>query len=343
MKTIQESFKESLKNETFRFIVQMVVVALAGIVSGCVFKTFFEPQEIIPVGLSGLALIIHNLLIGAANIPTSIIYLLFNVILFSFAFKFFGWRFIVLSLVGAGAYTLAMQFGYIEALATASTEKLLFAFIGGMISGACVGIALRFGGSTGGSDVLGALINKKFPKIKTGVCILILNVLILTLSVIISGVQTGLYALVIAVITSMSTNMFLDSAKRVVAYYIICNKDQEIANAILGKYHRGITRIDCQGIFSKKEKKLLLCLVPYEESSEMKKLIKRIDKDAFVFSSSANETLGEGDFLKQYSVFKNKVRNADSEIKIVKKYKRHIIPRRKYLALKHKKWTIKNS
>ena len=73
----------------------------------------------------------------------------------------------------------------------------------------------------------------------------------------------------------------------------------------------------------------------------MKKLIKVIDKDAFVFSSSANETLGEGDFLKQYSTFKNKIRNSEKKIKSNKKYKRHIIPKRKRLALKHKKWTIK--
>lgn len=315
--------KINKKHDILKFIIQIIIVSVAGIVGGCTFKTFFEPFNIIPTGLSGFALIIHNLFASIANIPTSVIYLVINVILFAFAFKIFGWKFIVLSIIGVGFYTLAMQFGYIEALANSSDEKLLFAVIGGMLSGACVGLALRFGGSTGGSDVLGALINKWFPKIKTGYSILIVNAIVLTLSIITSGVQTGLYALVISVISSMSTNMLLDSSKRVVAYYIICDKDEEIADAILQKYHRGVTRLEASGMFSKKNKAMLLCLVPFAQASEMKKLVNQIDSNAFVFSDYVNETVGDGDFLKEVSIFKNKVKKSKPVLKTELVYIRH--------------------
>lgn len=318
-----KTLKTFIKSEAFRFIIQLFCVVAAGVIGGTTFKTFFEPTGIIPIGFSGLSLIIHNLLLGIVNIPTSVIYLVFNIIIFSFAFKEFGWKFLILSLAGTGAYILAMQFGYIEALTNSSTEKLLFAVVGGMIGGSAVGFGLKMGGSTGGSDVAGAIINKKFPNIKTGFCILIINIAVLILSILTAGVQTGLYALVIAVISSISTNVVLNNSKRVVAYYIICDKDEEIAQEILAKYHRGVTELDAKGMFSKKEKKLLLCLLPYEHSSDVKKLIYKIDENAFVFSEHVDETLGDGNFLMEESIFKNKIKNAKAVIKQNKKLQRH--------------------
>lgn len=310
------------KKDVFKFIISLLAVMAAGAIGGASFKTFLASNGIISTGFSGLSQIINALLSDIVYIPTTVIYIFFNVIIYLFAFKVFGWKFITLSLAGTVTYILAMQFGYIEALANASTEKLLFAVVGGMVSGATVGFALRMGGSTGGTDVAGAVINKKFPNIKPGFGMLIVNVTVLVLSSITAGIQTGLYALVIAVINAITTNMVVSNSKRVVAFYIICDKDEEVANAILEKYHRGVTRLDAQGMFSKKDKSLLLCLLPYENSSDVKKLIKIIDENAFVFSEHVDETLGDGNFLKEVSVFKNKVKNAKSIMKNKNKYSR---------------------
>ena len=144
----------------------------------------------------------------------------------------------------------------------------------------------------------------------------------LILSIITSGVQTGLYALVIAVISSLATNLVLDSSKRVDAFYIICDKDEEIAQAILDKYHRGVTKLDAMGMFSKKEKTLLLCLIPFSQSQGIKSLIHDIDKDAFVFSTSVTETVGDGNFMREASILKNKIKNAKPHIKNQNKYSR---------------------
>ena len=317
-----DKLKKFAKSEAYRFVLQAFNVIVAGILGGVAFKTFFEPSGIIPTGFSGLSVIIHNALLSVVNIPTAVIYTFINVILFLLALRLFGWRFLALSLIGTAAYILSMQFGYIEALANSSTEKLLFAVVGGVISGSAIGFGLRSGGSTGGTDIAGAIINKKFPNIKAGSGILIINVIVLTLSVITVGVQTGLYALVIAVISSISTNVVLNTSKRVVAYYIICDKDEELAQVILDKYHRGITKINAEGMFSKKEKKLLLCILPYEQSLGLKKLVKTVDENAFVFSESVDETVGDGKFLLEESIFKNKVKSATASLKNKNKYTR---------------------
>lgn len=317
--------KFKVDKNTAKFIIQIIMVAFAGLLGGAAFKTFFESVDIIPTGISGFSLIVHNLFLkGDINIPTSIIYFVINTIIFIVALKVFGWKFLVISAVGIGCYTISMQFGAIPGLADIpadDVDKLLYAIVGGMIIGLTIGVALRYGGSTGGSDVLGALINKFFPAIKTGYCLLGINAVVIVLSVVSTGsLYIGLYALIMTIISSMATNLVLDDSKRVVSFYIICDKDKEVAEAILNRFHRGVTKIDAEGMFSHKEKAMLLSLIPKGQAHEMKKLVKEIDENAFVFSSTVTETLGDGNFMKETSIFKNKVLGATKTLKKQAKY-----------------------
>ena len=326
-----------------KFIVQILAVGFAGAIGGIAFKTFFEAVGIIPTGLSGLALIISNGFLNAGiNISTTIVYLVMNIILFGFALKLFGWKFLVLSGVGITSYILGMQFGYIPALIPdIANEKLLYSIVGAIIVGISIGVALRFGGSTGGSDITGVIINRYFPKIKTGYCILIINCFVLILTIITGGVQTALYALVISIISSMATNLVLDSSKRVLAYYIICDKDEEISNAILDKYHRGVTKLKAVGMYSKQNKSMLLCLIPNEQAGEMKKLVAEIDSKAFVFSAPVTETIGEGNFMKEQSAFKNRIKKASIIMKTDEAYNQYLKPKKS--RRKKKIYTFKST
>ena len=322
LKTLENRQKKEIK----KLIVQILVVAIVAAVGGGAYKNFFEALNIIPTGLSGLSNIIR---IGLSSVgfdlPTAVIYLILNLFLLAFAFKIMGWRFLLLTTVGMGAYTLGMQFLGIPVLINAVMgDKLLACVVGASLSGLAVGVAMKFGGSTGGSDVVGVIINRYFPKIKTGYCLLMINALVLALSIVVGGLQTGLYALVVSVINALATNLVLDGSKRVVAFYIICDKDEEIAEAILAKYHRGVTRLEAVGMFSKKNKSVLLCLVPNDNSRDMKKLVASIDETAFVFSAPVTETVGDGTFMKEMSVFKNKIRKAEAKLKNRQKFSRHI-------------------
>lgn len=336
-----KTFENKHKQNTYKFLMQIVMVSLAAGFGGMSFKNFFESADIIPTGFSGLSMIICDALASVGvNLPTAVVYLIINLALFIFAFKMFGWRFLVLSAFGIGFYTLAMQFGGIPAIVNApEIDRLLYAVVGAVIGGLCVGVAMKNGGTTGGSDIAAIIINRYFPKIKTGYCVLMINVVVLTLSIITGGLQTGLYALVVAVVNAMATNLVLDGSKRVVSYYIICDKDEEIANAILEKYHRGVTKLDAKGMFSKKDKSLLLCVIPHSQAADFKSMVNKIDENAFMFSSQANETLGDGNFLKEYSIFKNKIRKSKSNLKNNIKYLRH--ENIKKLKLKKKQKTFK--
>lgn len=338
LKTLENRQKKDIK----KFILQIFIVAVVALVGGAAFRNFFEESGIIPTGISGLAVIIRS---GLAQIgldlPTSVVYLALNLILFAFAFKIMGWRFLVLTGIGMACYTLGMQFLAIPQLIAATGEdKLLSCLVGASITGMMVGVAIKFGGSTGGSDIAGVIINRYFPKIKTGYCLLMINAVVLTLSIVVGGLQTGLYALVVSVVNAVATNTVLDVSKRVVAFYIICDKDEEIAQAILERYHRGVTRLEAVGMFSKKNKSILLSLVPNDDSRDMKKLVNSIDENAFVFSAPVTETVGDGSFMKEMSVFKNKTRKAKRNLKNKSKYQRH--EHIKKLKINKKSKTFKN-
>ena len=304
---------EYRKNQKLRFAVQVLGVLLGAMVSGMIFPTFYVPANIIPSGLSGIALLIAKG-IGHPELVT-VIYLIINVVLFLIALKLFGWRFVILTLVGIAGFSLAMQFFKVPVISTPNPEefpdyRLLYSIIGAGIAGAGQGLAFRMGGSTGGSDIAANIINKFAPKIKTGVAVLIINVIVITITVIAEGWQTALYAVIVSVVSTITCDMVLDGKKTVKAFYIICDKDEEIANKILKRFNRGVTVLPAQGKFSGKEKKMLLCLVASYQARDMKEIVKETDKNSFVFSTSVTETLGDGYFMKEASVKKNKITNA---------------------------------
>lgn len=296
------------KKQITRFIFKILIVALAAFTAGVTFKSFFETMDVIPTGFSGLAMAISTWLSWAGvTVPTSIIYLAFNVVLFLVAMKFFNWKFFVLSGVGLGSYVLGMQFGFIEIIAAnASVDPLLYVIVGAILSGLCIGICVRCGGSTGGTDILGTIVNHRFPKIKTGYCMLGSNIIVLIIAIttkaigegLSGGILNGLYALVIAVLSSLATNLILDRSKKIVAFHIICDKAEEIALAIQKHYGRGVTRLEGEGTFTHKNKAVLLCLVPYEQSYKMREFVLKIDAGAFVYSTPVTETIGEQNLLK---------------------------------------------
>ena len=166
-----------------------------------------------------------------------------------------------------------------------------------------VGIVMRFGGSTGGSDIVALLINKFKPNFKTGMCGFCVNVIVLILSIIVFGMNVTLYAIVAIFVSGTLTDVMLNGTKSARAYYIICDKDEEIASEILKTFRRGVTRINVEGVFSNKQKKMLVVLITNHQAPRMKSIVKEIDSSAFVYSSEVHEAIGESMFMKEEQMY----------------------------------------
>ena len=161
-------------NRKWQSVLEFSMIILGTLIMGFAFSVFLEPNDISTGGFSALAMIINTILenFGAKNIPTSAIYLILNVGLYAFALKTLGKRFAIRALVGILSFSLGMQiFDIINFNIT--YELLVSAIFGGILMGFGVGLVVRFGGSTGGSDMIACVIkNKKFNKILSENCII---------------------------------------------------------------------------------------------------------------------------------------------------------------------------
>ena len=311
--------KSFLRNTNVKFAIQILVVIFGCCVMGVGYNCFYIPNNITPSGFLGLATIFCHWMNNALS--PSVLYLILNVGIFLVALKFFGLKFGILTGVGIGAFTLATQFISIPALV--STDALLSCFIGGALTGIGSGLCFYAGGSTGGSDIVTLLLNKFFPKIKTGQCSFIVSFVVIVLNVFTFGVNLSLYAIIAIFVSAKFCDVILDGSKTVRAFYIICDKDEEVAESILHAFHRGVTKMEVQGAFSHKNKKLLICLVPNLQAPQMKALIAQTDPNSFVYSTAVSEMLGEGFFTSRASsIRKNRIKAANKILKTTQKVSR---------------------
>ena len=311
--------REFMRNKYVVFVFQCFMVALGAFIMGFAFRTFFTPSSITPSGFSGLAKIISYLL-ARINIllSPSIIFIIINIGCFVLAILMFGVRFSALSTIGILSYSLFMEVAYLPNIPT--DDLLLTAIIGGALLGAGLGITFRFGGSTGGSDIVAMALNKKFPKIKTGQCQFCINMLVLVLSIIAYGLDLALYVFIAMFISGQVTDIILNGIKTVRAIYIICTKDEEISKKIMTAFGQGVTKLDATGMFSHQDRKMLLALVSTHQAPFVKNLVMQIEPNAIVFSTSVTEAMGEKAFLKVKE--QEKIKSVRTTIKSKLKLKR---------------------
>ena len=325
--------KNILHNKYWQFAIQVLGIILGCFFMGIAYNCFYTPNNVTPSGFMGLCTVITSLLARAdIIISPSILYFSISFVLFLIALKSFGWRFGLLTLIGMGIFTVASEFVVIDALII-QNDIILAAVIGASLLGLGSGIVFRVGGSTGGSDIVAALVTKTFPKIKTGQCLMVINAIVVVSSILLSGdITSGLYTIIAIFISGKMVDIVLDGSKAVRALYIICDKDEEVAEKILETFNRGVTKLPAEGMFSHKEKKLLVCLVTNEQAPAMKSIIKQADPNSFVYSTTVRETLGESFFLREASVRKDKIRNANPTLK----YKVRCIRKSKFNFTKKK-------
>lgn len=276
-------FKEFLY-ETFLLIVGCFLMALS-------FVLFFDPHSIAPGGLTGLAVIINYLFI----IPLWLVNLIFNVPLFIIAYKVLTKRECSKTLLGIVFFTLALNLCENFATFDITNDVLLSTLTGGVILGLGLGIIFNINGTTGGTDLIGLILNRWFPSISVPKLMGVADFIVVMSSIFATGkIEIGLYSalgLYIAVVVSDMVVQGFYSAK---SFTIISNSPDEISNAILEKMNRGVTILSAKGGYTKEEKDALLVVVGKREVSTLRKIVKTVDSNAFVVITDVHEALGEG-------------------------------------------------
>lgn len=265
------------------------LIIAGSFIMGYAIKNIYDPANLVTGGASGLAIVMKEL----AEIPLWLTNTILNIPLFLAAWKIQGWRFIKRTLVAT--VTLSFSLYVIpERVLIPSGDMLLIALFGGIITGIGTGMVFLAQATTGGTDMLAALIQKKLPHYTIPQIMQVLDALIVLAGVAVFGIQAALYALIAIYALSKVSDGMLEGLKFSKMVYIISDENEKIAKAVMEEMGRGVTGLDATGMYSGARRQMLCCVVSKKEISRIKELVREQDRKAFVIVSDVREVLGEG-------------------------------------------------
>ncbi len=271
-----------LKIRDYVLITIGVGIAVVGL------NIFLVPGKIAAGGVSGIATILYHLW----NVPLGISIIVLNIPLFVFGIKFLGKTFAFRTVYALVLYSVAAELIPIPA---ESFDPFIASIYGGVLVGVGIGIVIKMGGTTGGTDMAAKLLSERFKSIGLGTFLFGIDFIIIAAAGLIFDVEVAMYAVVSLFVTTKVIDFLTIGLSVSKAFYIISEKSDEIADAILAQMDRGVTSFNGKGRFSKKDKDILLCVLKWRtEGARLKKLVKDIDPTAFVIVADVKEVLGEG-------------------------------------------------
>lgn len=300
--------KNLVKNKYVKEILNIFLICVGTFIMGFAFNSLFYMNNIAPGGFGGLAAVISDFLVklGLIRIEPTILYIIFNIGFIIWAFFVLGKKYIVYSILGIALYSVFIQFVKID---LGINDLFLSAFFGAILLGFGTALVVRCGGSTGGGEMLGNIIHQYKPNVTIGKFIIFVDIVVLFFSFYTYGLVNSLYTIFAIVIDGIVVDKVLNLGKERLAFYIISEKQEEIATSIIENFSKGVTCIQATGTYTNKERDILLCLIDKFEIDYLKEIIFDIDDTAFVFSTKVNEALGSnfGKHKKPLtSVFKKK-------------------------------------
>lgn len=275
---------------TSRTIKSHLIITFGLLLNALGWTAFLIPAQITGGGITGVS----TLIFYASKFPVGISYLIINGILVLIAIKILGRGFGVKTIFSVAVLTIL--FSMLQQIITMPlvNDTFLSSVIGGILAGAGVGIVFSQGGSTGGTDIIAMIINK-YRNINPGRVILYIDIFIIASSFFIfSSVEKLVYGYVSMGITSYVIDLLFTGSKQSVQMFIFSKQYAIIAERIGKDIRRGITIIDGQGWYTGEQTKVLLVMVKKPEASQIFRIVKEIDQDAFMSVNNVMGVYGKG-------------------------------------------------
>lgn len=282
--------KSSLDKYELRDYLMIIVGTL---IYGFGFNGFILSNEIITGGLSGLCALIY--FATGQMIPVSVSYFVINILLLAIALKILGLKFLIKTIFGV--FSLSASLTLFENIFTEpiiKNEPFMCIIIGGLLCGTGLGLIFASNGSTGGTDIIGAIITK-YKNISIGRAMLMLDFVIIGSSYILfHDVEKIVFGFVEMVVSNYMIDQVVNGSRESVQFFIFSQKHDEIADRIINELGRGCTILDGTGGYSKKPVKVIMVVARKSESVTVFRLVKRIDHNAFISQSPTRGVFGEG-------------------------------------------------
>lgn len=259
---------------------------------------FLIPNKITTGGVTGISAIVYY----GTGIPIQNTYVLINIVLLVFALKILGWKFCLKTIYGIGVLYFLLWFlqriivdEQGNALSLVGDEPFMAVIVGAALCGMGLGIAFTHNGSTGGTDIIAAIVNK-YRDITFGRMTMLCDLCIISSSSFIPGytIEKVIFGYSTLIVIGLCIDYVVNNARQSVQFLIFSKEYEKISDAVTHQLHRGVTLLDGVGWYSKREVKVIVILAKKRESTNIFRLVKAIDPNAFVSQSAVIGVFGEG-------------------------------------------------
>ena len=252
---------------------------------------FVEPAQVAPGGAIGVALLVNHL----TNLPIGMMTMATNIPLLILAWFYLSRRFAVTTAVTTALSSLVLDVLVAPLCPVYTGDRFLCSLYGGVVIG--VGMALIFlaGTTTGGSDILGYLLQKKRPQMSIGRALLLVDGIVLVVSIFVFGnIDAALFGLVTLFAQTKVIDGIIYGGEVSTMATVVTKKPETIAERVIVDLDRSATLLKAQGAYSKEDTTLLLCTVRKSQFPRLKRIIYEVDPDAFMMATETSEVLGFG-------------------------------------------------
>ena len=275
------------KAEGRQLVRDYAMVALGSLLLALAFSWFFIPHDIAPGGVTGISTVVSHL----TGLNVGLLSFFINLPLFLAGWKQVGWRFAIRSFA---AMTLVSVLIDGVAAIDLTGDALLASVFGGVVMGIGLGIVVRAGASTGGTDMAAKLAHKLFSFLTIPVVLFMIDAAVVLVAAVVFGLKAAFFALIALYTSTVAMDGVIKGFNTAMQFMIITRKPAPIIDRIHQELERGCTMLKAVGTYSGDEIGTLLCVVSRMEVARLKKLIAEEDPLAFVTVCSVHEALGEG-------------------------------------------------
>lgn len=268
-----------------REVLHTLMIVLAILSAGLGLKGFLLSSRFIDGGVTGISMLVSNLL----GFPLAVLILIINLPFIAIGFRQIGWKFALRSALAIGGLSLCLAFVHFPDV---TSDKLLTAVFGGFFIGAGIGLAIRGGAVLDGTEIAALLVSKSSNILRVGDVILLLNIVIFSAAAFFLGMEIALYSVLTYFAASKTIDFILHGIEEYTAVTVISENSGEIKEAIVRRLKRGVTVYKGQGGKSGLEQDILFCVVTRLEIGRVKNVVKEIDPHAFIVINPLSDADG---------------------------------------------------
>ncbi len=269
-----------------------LLIILGLFITAAAISLLYVPNKIVSGGVSGISTILFHTM----GIPASVSTALLNLMLLAIGFKVLGKSFTFKTIICSGILSVFIQiFSYFPPL---TTDIFLATAFGAVLYGTGIGIALAFGASSGGTDILGRIIQYFLPHFPIGKILLVVDTSIIVASLVVfKTINLALYGIVALYLSTYAIDLLIRKLNVSKLAFVISDNGEKISKHLISTSPRGVTILDAVGGYTFEKKQMLVCALKDNELPGFQQKILAIDNEAFIIFSESQQIVGNGFYV----------------------------------------------